>query len=171
MSDELSGAAHVYLEIIQIIIVMKKKNPVVHFELPADDRHKLADFYSGVFGWKMDFLGEEMGNYVTVETAETDQQGMIKQQGAINGGIYLKNDQAVTNCPSIVIAVDDINEHIRIVNEAGGKVLTDPLDIPGVGTFASFRDPAGNICSILQPVMPVEHQQDVQAPGTPGINI
>jgi uncharacterized protein len=63
---------------------MKKKNPVVHFELPADDRKKLADFYSGVFGWNTNFLGEDMGNYVMLSTAATDENNMIMQSGAIN---------------------------------------------------------------------------------------
>jgi len=49
---------------------MKKMNPVVHFEMPADDSKRMSDFYSNVFGWQM--TGEEMGNYVTATTTETD---------------------------------------------------------------------------------------------------
>lgn len=146
---------------------MKRRNPVVHFELPATDRNQLADFYSNAFGWGTDFLGEEMGNYVTVTTAETDQNGMITQQGAINGGIFPKG-QGASNCPSLVIAVDDIHEHIGIVNKAGGAVLGEPMDIPGVGTFVSFRDPSGNICSLLQPVMPTGEKQEVDQFGLTG---
>ncbi len=140
-----------------------KKHPVVHFELPADDRKKLADFYSEAFGWEPTFLGEDMGNYVTVATADTDENGMVKQPGAINGGIYLKSDQGnQSNCPSLVIAVDDIHEHINIVNRAGGTILGEPMDIPGVGAFVGFRDPSGNICSILQPLMPTGEKQQVE---------
>ncbi len=29
-----------------------KMNPVVHFEMPAEDRKRMADFYAKVFGWK-----------------------------------------------------------------------------------------------------------------------
>lgn len=149
---------------------MKKMNPVVHFELPADDRRKLADFYSEAFGWDTHFFGEEMGNYVVVSTADTDEHGMIRQPGAINGGIYERTDADATqsNCPSLVISVDDIEEHIRIVNSCGGTVLGEPADIPGVGMFASFRDPAGNICSIMQPVMDNVHQQEVEEFGMTG---
>lgn len=39
-------------------------NPVVHFEMPAEDRKRMADFYTKVFGWKIQELGEDMGNYV-----------------------------------------------------------------------------------------------------------
>lgn len=149
---------------------MKKRNPVVHFELPADDRKKLADFYSDVFGWETKFFGEDMGNYVTVSTADTDENGMVRQTGAINGGIYERTDATATqsNCPSLIISVDDIEEHIRIVNSSGGTVLGEPTNIPGVGTFASFRDPAGNICSILQPVMADKQKQEVEELGMTG---
>lgn len=146
---------------------MKRRNPVVHFELPASDSKQLADFYSNTFGWGADFLGEEMGNYVTVSTAETDQNGVPTRPGAINGGLFPKG-QGASNCPSLVIAVDDIHEHIGLINKAGGAVLGEPTDIPGVGSFVSFRDPSGNICSILQPIMPMGDKQKVEQYGVTG---
>lgn len=42
---------------------MKKMNPVVHFELPVEDRDRASEFYSTVFGWEANKLGPEMGNY------------------------------------------------------------------------------------------------------------
>lgn len=35
-------------------------NPVVHFELPYDDPSRIATFYKSAFGWKIQFLGQEM---------------------------------------------------------------------------------------------------------------
>ena len=35
--------------------------PVVHFEMPAEDRKRMAGFYSDVFGWQTQLLGEDMG--------------------------------------------------------------------------------------------------------------
>ncbi len=133
-------------------------NPVVHFEMPAEDRHRMAEFYSRVFGWKPQFLGEEMGNYVTVMTSESDENGMPSRPGSINGGFYAKNANMPNNCPSIVIAVDDVKEHIRKVSELGGQVIGEPANIPGVGIYVSFRDTEGNICSLLQPVMSESHE-------------
>jgi predicted enzyme related to lactoylglutathione lyase len=48
-------------------------DPAVHVEMPAEDRKRMADFYSDVFGREAQMLGEEMGNYVTVTTSETDE--------------------------------------------------------------------------------------------------
>jgi uncharacterized protein len=152
----------------KISLIMKKKNPVVHFEMPAGDRKRMADFYSEAFGWEPQFLGEEMGNYVTVTTADSDQEGRPVQPGSINGGFYMRSGDQPANCPSLVIAVDDINEHVKIVGKAGGQVLGNPVEIPGVGQYVSFRDTEGNICSILQPVMPQSEKEEVQESGLAG---
>ena len=132
---------------------MKKMNPVVHFEMPAEDRKRMADFYSKVFGWQTKLLGEEMSNYVTVSTTESDENGRPKMAGAINGGFYPKQKDWPAQYPSIVIAVDNIRESIRNVTEAQGKVLGEPMDIPGIGTYVSFIDTEGNRVSLLQPIM------------------
>lgn len=126
-------------------------NPVVHFEMPAEDRKRMAGFYSNAFGWKTEQLGEDMGNYVLATTTETDEQGRPKQPGAINGGFYQKTNGMPAQYPSVVIAVENITEHMKKVEMAGGKVLGEPLEIPGVGLYVSFMDTEGNRVSMLQP--------------------
>ena len=128
-------------------------NPVVHFEMPAEDRNRMAGFYSEVFGWQTQMFGEEMGNYVTVSTTETGENGRPKTPGAINGGFYPKRDDMPAQYPSIVIAVDDITDAMKKVTKAKGKVLGEPNDIPGVGKYVSFIDTEGNRVSLLQPIM------------------
>ena len=128
-------------------------NPVVHFEMPAENRERMAAFYSTVFGWQSQMLGEDMGNYVTVSTTETDESGRPKMAGAINGGFYPKRDDMPAQYPSLVIAVNDIHESAREVSQAGGQVLGEPTQIPGVGWYVSFTDTEGNRVSLLQPLM------------------
>ncbi len=130
---------------------MEKMNPVVHFEMPAADRNRMAVFYSKAFGWKTQMLGEDMGNYVIVTTTETDENGMIEKPGAINGGFYPKNDEIPDQCPSLVIGVEDMNEAIDKIIGAGGKLLGEPVEIPGHGLYVSFLDTEGNRVSIIQP--------------------
>ena len=50
-------------------------NPVVHFEMPYDNRVRMAKFYESAFGWQTQMLGEDMGNYVLATTTETDENG------------------------------------------------------------------------------------------------
>ena len=128
-----------------------KMNPVVHFEMPYKDRGRLVKFYTQAFGWQMQKLGKAMGYYVTAATTETDKNRMIKRPGAINGGFFPKTTDGSAQYPSVVIAVDDIDEAMKKVNDAGGKVLDKPMEIPGIGQYVSFRDTEGNRVSILQP--------------------
>ena len=137
--------------LIYISLGFKKMDPDVHFEMPAEDLKSMATFYSKVFGWETKELGEEMGNYVTVTTTESDQRGP-KKPGAINGGFYTKKNDWPAQYPSIVIAVDSIQDSIKKVTKAGGKVLGEPMEIPGVGLYVSFFDTEGNRVSMLQPL-------------------
>lgn len=127
-------------------------NPVVHFEMPATDKKRMSDFYAKTFGWQMQQLGPDMGEYVVVTTTETDENRMAKKPGTINGGFYTKSAENPAQYPSVVIAVDDINESIKKVSKAGGKVHGEPHEIPGVGQFVYFEDTEGNIASMLQPL-------------------
>ena len=131
---------------------MAKMNPVVHFEMPAENRKRMAEFYSKTFGWQTQQLGPEMGEYVVVSTTESGDDGRPKMTGAINGGFYQKTDDLNTQHPSLVIAVDDVNESIKKIKNGGGTVLGEPMDIPGVGKYISFIDTEGNRLSILQPL-------------------
>jgi uncharacterized protein len=128
-----------------------KMNPVVHFEMPAEDRKRMADFYTKAFGWKTQQLGEDMGNYVLATTADSDENGMPKKPGAINGGFFQKTNDKPAQYPSVVIAVDNIKDHMTNVEKSGGKVLGEPMNIPGIGLYVSFFDTEGNRVGMIQP--------------------
>jgi predicted enzyme related to lactoylglutathione lyase len=126
-------------------------NPVVHFEMPADDRKRMAEFYTKAFGWKTKQLGEDMGNYVLATTTDSDENGHPKRPGAINGGFFQRTNDKPAQYPSVVIAVENIEEQMKKVEKAGGKVLGEPLYIPGVGAYVSFFDTEGNRVGMIQP--------------------
>ena len=128
-----------------------KMNPVVHFEMPYEDSERLVKFYTQALGWEMRKFGEDMSNYVTATTTETDENMMVKRPGAINGGFFPKKTDWPAQYPSVVIAVDDIKKATKKVADSGGKVLGDPMEIPGIGQYVSFTDTEGNRVSILQP--------------------
>jgi predicted enzyme related to lactoylglutathione lyase len=140
---------------------MSKPNPVVHFEMGYEDRERMAKFYQSAFGWETNDLGPEMGNYVVAHTAESDENGMSKMPNTINGGFYQKTDDQSSQAPSVVVAVDDINQAINDVVAAGGKILgsmnqsgehtLEPTMIPGIGLWISVMDTEGNRISVLQP--------------------
>ncbi|MFA5935306.1 MAG: VOC family protein [Patescibacteria group bacterium] len=129
-------------------------NPVVHFEMPYEDKNRMADFYSKAFGWKSQILGPEMGEYIVAQTTEMDGNNMVTKPGTINGGFFKRSkpDQGV----SVVISVEDIHAAMISIEESGGKVIGgqnpgEPDDIPGIGLYISFRDTEGNLVGVLQP--------------------
>ena len=126
-------------------------DPVVHFEMPYEDSLRMAKFYKSAFGWQTQMFGEEMGYYVLATTVETNEKGPTRP-GAINGGFYPKKPDWPAQYPSIVIAVNDIEKAAGKVVKAGGTVLGEPMEIPGVGSYVSFVDPEGNRVSMLQPI-------------------
>ena len=126
-----------------------KMNPVIHFEMPAEDRKRMISFYADVFGWQTQQLGPDMGDFVLVTTTESD-NNMPKIPGTINGGFYQKTGD-VSQTTTVTIQVDDIKAYMKKIEAAGGKLSGEPMDIPNVGWFASFFDTEGNRVNILQP--------------------
>jgi predicted enzyme related to lactoylglutathione lyase len=124
---------------------------VVHFEMPYDDAARVTAFYRSAFGWNTETMGADMGNYVLATTTATDAKGPTTP-GAINGGFFQRSAEMPAQFPSVVIAVDDIRASMDKVRKAGGNVLGEPMEIPGVGKYVSFMDSEGNRVSMLQPL-------------------
>ncbi len=126
-------------------------NPVVHFEMPYAEPGRMSRFYEKAFGWQTQALGEAMGGYVLATTTEVS-QGRPTTPGAINGGFFPMKPDWPAQHPTVVIAVDDIAQSMARVRDAGGTLLGEPMDIPGVGAYVSFIDTEGNRVSMLQPL-------------------
>jgi predicted enzyme related to lactoylglutathione lyase len=99
--------------------------PVVHWEFWSDDPARVADFYQTVFGWNIRSLPGM--NYRLVETG-----GL----GGINGGIM--KPQAGPWPSKLAL-------YIEKIREAGGKIVVDKVDVPGVGQLSLFEDPEGRV--------------------------
>ncbi len=124
-------------------------NPVVHFEIPYKDKARIAAFYQQAFGWQMQMLGPEMGEYVVATTTPSGPAGPTTP-GAINGGFFQTKPDWPDQYPSVVVAIENMAQAIAQVHAAGGKVLGEPMDIPGVGKYVAFHDSEGNRVSMLQ---------------------
>jgi uncharacterized protein len=116
---------------------------VVHFEIPYDDKKRASKFYSETFGWKLMDIPEM--EYTLVHAAETDKDNMVIEKGAINGGLFQRNDPA--KHPMLVIGVQSIDETIKKVISAGGKVVMPKQPIPN-GSYARIADCEGNIIGL-----------------------
>lgn len=124
-------------------------DPVVHFEMPAEDKTRAKKFYEDVFSWKMTQLGPEMGDYLLAATSPLDEKNMHIEKGAINGGFYQKGKEGMDT--HIVISVDNLKNSMESVEKSGGEVMGKPMNIPGIGDFVMFKDTEGNRVGMIQP--------------------
>jgi len=122
---------------------------VVHFEIPFDDKEKCLDFYKNVFGWKLNDMPEM--NYIIVHTVDVDEKFMPKQVGAINGGMY-KRDEKSAKGPVIVIDVSNLDDKLKEIEEMGGKVFREKMKVGDMGWYAQVKDTEGNIIGVWETI-------------------
>jgi len=108
--------------------------PVVHFEFWSKEPAKVSDFYTKVFGWQIRHVPEM--DYRLVETGGT---------GGINGGIMTPKKGPWPGNMAFYIDVEDLAPYCAKIKEAGGKVLIERQDVPGVGALSLFEDPDGRV--------------------------
>jgi uncharacterized protein len=116
---------------------------VVHFEIPYDNKDRVSKFYSEIFGWRLLDIPEM--EYTMIYAARTDKNNMVDEKGAINGGMFLRDD--IAKQPLVVIGVQSIDETIKKVISAGGKVVTPKQPIPN-GSYARVADCEGNVIGL-----------------------
>jgi hypothetical protein len=119
---------------------------VVHFEIPADNLARVRKFYSTVFGWKINEIPEM--EYTIVGTVDTDEKGMPKEVGAINGGMLQREDPV--KAPVITIAVDNMDQAAATIEKNGGKIIRAKMPVGDMGFAAYFKDTEGNIIGLWQ---------------------
>ena len=118
-----------------------KKNPVVHFEIYADDPEKLAKFYTSLFDWTIDPM--QGMDYWYIKTVETDAKGMATQAGGINGGL-MKRPPGYEGAWINYINVESIEDSIARAEKLGAQVMKRKTAVPGIGWFAILTDPQRN---------------------------
>jgi predicted enzyme related to lactoylglutathione lyase len=122
---------------------------VVHFEIPADDVERAKEFYGSVFGWQLQTMSMGEGDYtIAMTTPVDDKTQMPTEPGAINGGMMERSDS--TPSPVITIEVEEIDQALKEIDSAGGSTVTPRTPIPGMGAFAYFKDPDGNIMGLWE---------------------
>jgi predicted enzyme related to lactoylglutathione lyase len=123
---------------------------VVHFEIPADNPERAAKFYRDLFGWEINkYQGSAAGgmDYWMVQTVPTDADGRPTRPG-VNGGLMKRMFPG--QAPVNYISVADVDDFVGKAERLGAKVLVGKQPVPGMGWFAQFTDPEGNVFAIWQ---------------------
>ena len=120
---------------------------VVHFEIPADDMKRAKDFYAQTFGWQM--LDMPQMNYAMLTTVPVDENHKPLESGAINGGMY-QREEGFSKAPVVVIGVSSVDDSVKKVEAAGGKVAKPKMQVADMGYYAQVTDTEGNIIGLWQ---------------------
>ena len=112
-------------------------NPIVHWELNADDPKKAQEFFSSLFGWHIN--ADNPMNYGIVETHTGN---------GINGGIH-HSDEAPKGV-TMYVEMDDLQAYLDKAVSLGGKVVMPVTDVPGMVVMAQFVDPQGNVVGLVK---------------------
>src|SRR3954469_499232 len=102
---------------------------VVHFEIHADDMERAERFYTGVFGWEAMRTGGPI-DYRLLRTGPPDQPGI---DGAITPRRAPAEGVEALIAFVCTIAVENMDETVRRVTDAGGQQVIAPRSIPDVG--------------------------------------
>jgi predicted enzyme related to lactoylglutathione lyase len=114
---------------------------VSHFEIPARDLERAARFYREVFGWRIEPLAWEGHPYFKIRDAGGE---------GIGGGLLPL--EATTDHPLLVIHLSGISleDCLAKIVEAGGGIDREAEEVGGMGRFARFRDPEGNVLGLWE---------------------
>jgi len=123
------------------------KNPMVYFEIYANDPKALAGFYTELFDWKVE-ASPGMEGYLTVKTVDVDAKGKPDVAG-INGGIMKSPGPGA---PSVInyVGVDSVDGALEKAQRLGAKVMKAKSAVPQMGYFAILTDPQGNPFALWQ---------------------
>ena len=140
------------LQVVGESVLFRVMDPLVHFEIPVDDLGRARKFYGEIFGWKLtDWPMPDGSTFVGVHTTPIDEKTRLPlKPGAINGGI-LKRTKNV-KAPVFAINVASIDQRVKQVEAAGGKVVMPKMDMMGMGFYAYVSDCDGNVIGLWEDV-------------------
>ena len=112
-------------------------NPVVHWEMWSENPERVSSFYAEAFGWSIRTI-PEMDYHLAEKAGE----------GGIGGGIMKPKEGPWPAKLTLYIDVDDLAAARGKIVAAGGTMVVEPMEVPGVGAMALFEDPDGRVMGL-----------------------
>lgn len=113
-----------------------KHGDFVWYELITKDVEGAKAFYGGLLGWDIADSGMPDMKYLLASKNGTEVAGMMPLTDEMMEG-------GAQPLWAGYVGVEDVDKSYEAVGKTGGTPMLPPQDIPGVGRFAFFSDPAG----------------------------
>ncbi|MEO6340503.1 MAG: VOC family protein [Caulobacteraceae bacterium] len=117
---------------------------LVHFAIECDDVERAKGFYEAVFGWRIVPWGPP--DYYQIITGTAEAPGVLGDLRTRREPLAGTGNRGF----EATIAVPSLKDAMAAVEAAGGRLVTKPFRIEGVGDFAYFEDTEGNRCGMTQ---------------------
>lgn len=111
--------------------------PVVHFEIGCRDAAKAKKFYGPLFGWEF----QDFGPAAMVSPTPPGIGGHINSLG-----------HEPHHYVTFYVQVENLESSLAQVSRLGGKTVVPSTEVPGMGHFAWFSDPDGNVVGLWKPM-------------------
>lgn len=125
-------------------------NPVgpgafVWCELVTRDVPAASEFYAKLLGWTPQFRVVGASSFIEMKAGVHPVASVFEA--------CADEDSSVAHwCP--YLCVDDIHASLAAAVRLGGRKLCEPMEIPGVGTYAGLTDPTGAHLALFKPLDP-----------------
>jgi predicted enzyme related to lactoylglutathione lyase len=107
-------------------------------DLATTDAGAARHFYATLFGWNLEVSEDpQYGGYATAKAGDTSVAGIgPKQEGDLSPPAW-----------SLYVGTDNVDDLAKKVQDAGGNVVAQPLEVGDQGRMAVFTDPSGAFIS------------------------
>ncbi|MEU3920376.1 VOC family protein [Streptomyces sp. NPDC029004] len=109
-------------------------------DLGSPDVDAAAAFYGAVFGWELQSLGPDAGEY-----------GFFQVNGKTVAAIGPLTEEGASSSWTPYFLTPDADATTKAVEQAGGTVRVPPGDVFTEGRMAAFTDPTGAEFAVWQP--------------------
>jgi uncharacterized protein len=110
-------------------------------DVTSNDMSATNAFYSGLFGWNAEDLGEEAGGYTMYS---------LRGKRVAAGSPPPAGAEGAPPQWTTYLASDDVDETVGKIRDAGGTVLMEPFDVFDSGRMAIAHDPPGASFGVWQ---------------------
>ncbi len=111
-------------------------------EYYSPDLAETERFYTTVLGWTTETMPMPDGSTYTI---------FKDAGGAQRGGAMKRPMDQIPPMWLNYLHVDDCEATLKSAVEGGSESIMGPMTMPGVGTFAQFKDPSGAVIGIITP--------------------